>query len=38
MRIFTKAPKPSFLLTRKLGHQSVVYVDDTLLIGSKFTE
>ena len=38
MRIFTKILKPPFSLLRKLGHQSVVYVDDTFLIGSTFIE
>ena len=38
MRIFTKILKPPFSLLQKLGHQSVVYVDDTLLIGSTFIE
>ena len=38
MRIFTKILKPPFSLLRKLGHQSVVYVDDAFLIGSTFIE
>ena len=38
MRIFTKILKSPFSLLRKLGHQSVVYVDDTFLIGSTFIE
>ena len=38
MRIFTKIVKPPFSLLWKLGHQSVVYVDDTFLIGLTFIE
>ena len=37
-RIFTKILKPPFPLLRNLRHQSVVYVDDTFLIGSTFIE
>ena len=38
MRIFTKIMKPPFPLLQKLGYQSVVYIDDTFLIGSTFIE
>ena len=37
-RIFTNILKPPFSLLRKLGHQSVVYVDDTFRIGSTVIE
>ena len=38
MRIFKKILKSPFSLLRKLGHQSVAYVDDTFLIGPTFIE
>ena len=38
MNIFTKILKLSFSLLRKLGHQSVVYIDKTFLIGPTFIE
>ena len=38
MPVFTKFLKPPFALLRKLGHLSVVYVDDTYLQGKSFLE
>ena len=38
MPVFTKFLKPPFALLRKLGHLSVVYVDDIYLQGKRFLE
>ena len=38
MRYPSKIPKPPFSLLRKLGHQSVVYVDGIFFVGSILTE
>ena len=38
MRVFTKLLKPVFSQLRKIGHLSVVYVDDTFLQGDTFEE
>lgn len=38
MRVFTKVLKPAFASLREEGHMSVIYVDDTFLIGDSFSE
>ena len=38
MRVFTKILKPVFAYLRDLGYMSVVYVDDTLLVGDTYEE
>ena len=38
MRVFNKILKPSFCWLRKQGFASVVYVDDTLLVGETYQE
>ena len=38
MRIFTKILKPVFATLREQGHESVIYVDDSLLQGETFQE
>ena len=38
MRVFTNILKPVFALLRDLGYMSVVYVDDTLLVGDTYDD
>ena len=38
MRVFTKLLKPVFAYLRELGYLSVIYVDDTLLVGDNYDE
>ena len=38
MRVFTKILKPVFATLREEGHESVIYVDDSLLQGDTFQE
>lgn len=38
MRVFTKVLKPIFSRLRKLGHPSIIYVDDSLLKGDNYAE
>ena len=38
MRVFTKLLKPAFSTLRDLGHESVIYVDDSLLQGDTAKE
>ena len=38
MRIFTKILKPLFSCLREMGYKSVIYVDDSLLVGQDYQE
>ena len=38
MRLFCKLPKPVFASLHKLGYESSVYVDDSLLLAQTFQE
>ena len=38
MRIFTKILKPPFAQLRKMGHLSVIYVDDSYLQGETLLQ
>ena len=38
MRVFTNSLKPSFCYLREQVYSSVIYVDDTLLVGDTYAE
>ena len=38
MRVFTKLLKPAFAKLREEGHESVIFVDDSFLLGDTFDE
>ena len=38
MRVFVKLLKPAFAQLREKGYTSIIYVDDTLLLGDTYKE